>query len=415
MEIEKCKRQFIVVNTVSGIIAGFVAPIMYVTLKTKGFEVYEVALLVLTSSVLTIFLEIPTGVLSDKLGRKKVFIIGEILLAFFCVSMFLSESFTLIVFAMVASGAAAALMSGTIDALYIDKIKTFDDAPKTIQKSIAVLGATNMLGLFFGALVSSALVLTSVKVLHTSEFEFVYGLVSILLLLHALATAVLIESDVVEKPNVRFRDSGIHLREAAGKLRGRDNLNLLLISGSVSAMAFISIEKLWQIRIHELLGGDSNWVYGCVFAISMLVGAIGQACSNFACRLLNNNYINVVFFIRLVLIGCFLSVYFCDDIFEFITLYLLILFFASASASPVLTLFHDQVQDDERSTMLSYRSVFLQVGASLGIVILSLVSYYFSINETFLTSSFILALSLPILMTGRLRTLGTKLQLKSST
>jgi len=414
ISFESFKKRFITVNTLAGVMSGFVAPIMYVTLKVKGFEIYEVALLILISSIVTILLEIPAGVISDKMGRRNVFIFGECLLLIFCISIFMFQSYSLMIAAMIASGISSALISGTLDALYVDRLKEYDSSPDTVQKSIAVVGAFNMLGLFGGALTSSLLILLSTNYLEGNQFEMIYGLVSILIPIHIFITIALIKPDKKESREIASQEFSVYISDSLSKLKGRDTLNLLLISSSASAMAFITIEKLWQIRVHDLIGGEANWVYGCIFAVSMLIGAIGQACSSMICKLVSNNYINAIFLIRSILIVCFIALYFSNSLLQFILVYFFVLFFASASASPVLTLFHNQVEDHERSTMLSYRAVFLQIGASIGIAILSWISFRFSINEAFITSAFILSLSLFVLMKKELRKLGKKLQVKES-
>ena len=409
-DIKQFIRHFCFIQSFGSFIIGFIAPIMYVVLKEKGFAVVEIGFLVLCTSVTTILLEVPCGVLSDRIGRKLLFLLGQFCFLFYCLAMFLSESLTIIAIAMTLAGLSAAMASGTLDALFVDTLNEENKSPEFLQQNLGKLGMYNMLGMFIGALLSSVFINNQVNIFSVSGFEYNYGIVALLLPLHMVVTAVLVKEPSQSSPHVErlglasmFRQAFIHLSE-------HKTLMLLMTSSAFGSMAYISFEKFWQLQLANIVdNGEMKWIFGILFAVSLLIGALGHSLSYTFCRVFNNNYVNANIVIRVMQALLFLSLYLTSHLWGFLAIFLLIFFVSALSLSPVMTLLHSEIKDNQRSTMLSFRSVFIQLGASVGIVVAALVSHFSSLHVAFLVSAVIYLLSIGLLMMPAITDLGARL------
>jgi predicted MFS family arabinose efflux permease len=198
--------------------------------------------------------------------------------------------------------------------------------------------------------------------------------------------------------------------QAFAYLAQHQTLKSLMISSAVGAMAYISFEKLWQLQLLELTGeGQMKWIFGVLFAASLVVGATGQLLSNQLCKIFNNNYVNAIILVRLLHAGLFLLLYLTEQLPAFVIIFVLIYFVSALSFSPVMTLFHSEIEDSKRSTMLSFRSVFIQLGAAIGVVTAALISHFVTLQAAFLTSAGIYLLSIGLLMLPSVVSLGERL------
>lgn len=416
-DFKKFIGRYCFIQGVGGLIAGFIAPIMYVVLKGKGFEIIEIGLLILTSAVTTIIFEVPCGALSDKFGRKQLFLIGQFFSLIFCYTMFASNSLTLLFAAMFCAGLSSAMISGTLDALFVSRLNKESNDTQFLQISIAKAGLFNMLGMFFGALLSGVLLKDQVVSNNPSGFEINYGIVVCLLPVYMLLVFSLIKGGKGKNErNMQSRQRFSSLISNSFKeVAKHRTLKSLMLSSSAAVIAYVSLEKFWQLKLLDIIGyNDLKWVFGVLFASTILIGAFGQALSSILCRAFNNNYVHTLVFIRVLQGSLFLLLSISDGIASFIAVFVCIHFVSALSHSPVLTLFHSEIDDSKRSTMLSFRSIFIQAGATLGIVIASLISQYISLSAAFVVSGIIYFISIALLFLPSVTALGYKLSKTNS-
>jgi MFS family permease len=95
----------------------------------RGWNPLQIFILFGVGWQLSFLFEIPTGVLSDKFGRLKIFRIGQLIQGLAYIILGLSNNFYLLAFAMVINAMGSAAQSGTIDpvvGLSLDKAKLKD-------------------------------------------------------------------------------------------------------------------------------------------------------------------------------------------------------------------------------------------------------------------------------------------------
>ncbi|WP_332877612.1 MFS transporter [Massilia sp. S19_KUP03_FR1] len=409
--LKKFVRRYAGLGGFGGVITGLLAPVMYVVLKEKGYDSLHIGMMVFVTALVTAIFNIPFGILADRYGRKRVFLLGELFMFVFCIGLLLFDAFSVLLALMAIAGLSAAMASGTLDALFVDTIETYSRDPKAVQQSSAVAGGYQMGGVFAGAFISSVLAYFYMGALASHRFEINYLVAALLIPLHMLAVTIMIPSDA----NVRRDKIGSVLfgRERGSILSTCMNnsvLSLLLLSSSISALAFMSFEKFWKIKLSNLVNFEGGqWLFGAVYAGSKLVSMIGQLLSPRLCRAFGNNYNNVMIFVRIALAAAFSTLYFLTDIISFVLAFLCIFLIAALSSSPVMTLFHNQVRETERTAMLSLRAVFLQVGAMAGILIATYAAHTYSLEFAFLLSAIVFLLSTALMLTPKTTALGRRL------
>jgi len=389
---------------------GLIAPIMYVVLKQKGFEIIEIGLLIILSSMTTVLSEVPFGLLSDRIGRKKMFIAGQLAFITFCIGMIYTDNFMIMSLCMIMAGTSTAMSSGTLDALFIDTLNAYKIQPNVMQESIAKLGAASMVGLLFGAVASGFVGDLIFENGHRTSFESNYVVVAFLIPFLLLLVHFLINEDRKHTSN-SIKDHSLNILQS---IKNKNALFLMMFSSSIGAVAFISFEKFWQLELSSIVeDNNKKWMFGVLFSLSIISGIIGQLLSVKLCSWFNNNYIKTLTLIR-VLQGILFCLLFIDhNLLGFSIIFVLIFFVSSLSQSPVLTLFHHEVEENERSTMLSIRSIFLQCGAIIGIIIASIVTHFASLELTFVISGAIYFISISLLYSNPMQDIGIKLSSSS--
>ncbi len=400
------------VHFINGIIMGLIAPIMYVVLRDKGFEIFEIGFLIIISSITTVLSEIPCGMLSDRIGRKKMYIGGQLTFILFCLGMIYIDTMDIMILAMVAAGFSTAMTSGTLDALFVDTLNKHNIIPETLQKSLAKVGGISMLGLFVGAILSGVFASFNLPGKNTSSFENNYVIAASLIpLLLILANRLIEETYEAKGINATQSVSFIsQIDSAFVNLKQSQSLLLMMLSSSLGAIAMISFEKFWQLELRELTQNeDMKWMFGTLFSVSLIIAGFGQALSAKLCQCFNNNYVHSLIFIRILQGSLFIILFMDHSLFSFSIVFMLIFFVSALSQSPVMTLFHHEVKDSERSTMLSMRSVFLQLGAVIGIIMASFSTHFVSLKFAFIISATVYFMSISVLLSKQLLGLGDKL------
>lgn len=134
-------------------------------------------------------LQIPSGILGDRIGRKKVLVTGFILYAAFIASIFFANSFSVFILLWMLAGAAQGSYYGPQYALSTEAIPK-----KWITLGSAVIGSGMSFGIAFGYSLSSIMTTK----LHTS-WKIPFVTVAIPILIVALLMMIFVKENIVKK------------------------------------------------------------------------------------------------------------------------------------------------------------------------------------------------------------------------
>ena len=105
----------------SCLLDGMIVPVMSLIYLEHGASIENLAIFITIYSITVIVLEVPSGMMADVLGRKKIFILSHIALMVYYITTLYSNSAVLLVFANLFHGIGRAFGSGSLEALLIDK------------------------------------------------------------------------------------------------------------------------------------------------------------------------------------------------------------------------------------------------------------------------------------------------------
>lgn len=119
---------------------SFSAPVIaFFYLRHVGISLSEYSLSLTCMFLLTAFLQVPTGILSDRIGRKKVLIFGELLYASTWLALIIFPSHPLFYLSAVIIPIASALSSGNLESLAYEALSKIgkEDEFKKVTKASA--------------------------------------------------------------------------------------------------------------------------------------------------------------------------------------------------------------------------------------------------------------------------------------
>jgi MFS transporter, DHA1 family, quinolone resistance protein len=393
-------RIYIINQTFHWLIAGLVFPVLILFILQKGLDIFEASLVLSGYSIATIALELPTGGLSDAIGRKRVYLLSLAVMFIGYVLIVLVDGFVLTFIAAAVLGAARALSSGSIEAWFIDEYTKFN-ANGNLQHALARAGAFFPLGIGLGSLLGGAipaLASSTSSDMFGNPFALNFVLAAGLVLLQVAMTILMIEE--IRHPSskgtilegVRSTPKQIAISVELG-LRNPIT-RLLIIAFMVLGFAFFSVELLWQPRVSEIIGESSGtWVLGVLAAAYFLATSLGNLVSPAICRIFKDSYASVLLLSRLLAAGALIALSFQQGIFGFAALYILLYFITGIEESPHSTLFNLQVPSQHRSTLISFKSLMLQLGGLIGSFTLGWIANTYSISTTWAFAGMVLGLS----------------------
>ena len=333
----------------------------------RGLDLAQVSLGLALASLTALALELPSGMAGDLFGRKRVWILAaavqgvQMLLLLFASGPVLLLSYVLM-------GVSKALLSGTLDAMYMEGW-IHSRGAETLAKASAWNAAAQTGCMALGALVGGGLATLPFFRQYTVNL-----LVVCALRLAALAwVAVMIPADAghgktqLKTPLLRqFLAQG---RTAWSAAAGSGPLLLCLLSAAALGFGMIGLEAYWQPRLVELApaGAQLGPLLGVLSSISML-GALGGSvlCAQFtkACRTQRRRVL--AFLLTRGMIGAALLAVACAaDIPGFAVLFTGYYLTVGMHSTAEDVLLQGAAPDEARGTLMSVESLLVQVGIFL--------------------------------------------------
>lgn len=141
---------------------GVIAVVYYIKVAgnmTLGMSVFSVTM------VASALFELPTGIISDKVGRKKTVILGAVASLIYSIILALSKNYFWLIFMAIFEGLERAFFSGNNNALLYDTLKEEgreNEYSKYLGKTNSMYQIASILGGLFGGII---LYFTSYKVI----------------------------------------------------------------------------------------------------------------------------------------------------------------------------------------------------------------------------------------------------------
>ena len=355
---------------------GLTVAVVALALTDRGMDLFQISLLFGVYSLTTMAMELPFGGLADSIGRKPVFLTA-VVASLISLALFLSTSdFYILALSFAFIGFGRALRSGTLDAWFVETFKTA--APNVdVQPALAKAQWANAVGLAIGAVVGGLLpdILGSVaKSLGFSIYDVSYvASFGVMLGVLGFTMAAIVEEPRPKNANALrkgFADVPLVIKDASLLALKHPMLSILLAALAFLLMATNPVEVLWPTHAKPMLDeGYANTVIGVVTATYFFSIAFGASLSPRISRIFKRRHAMTLAATFACLAGVQITLALQGSIAGFVTVFILYSVILGVIETPASSILHRCVEDRQRSTMLSLRSLIQQTGAVLGLVI----------------------------------------------
>jgi MFS family permease len=351
-----------------------------------------------TQGLIVLFLELPTGGLSDSLGRRPVLILATVISLVSLGVVAVADSSPLFAAGMVLQGIYRALDSGPLEAWFVDATLA-DDPDAPIERGLGHGSSILSLAIAAGALLSGGLVaLRPVAGIDPLLLPLLVAIGLVAVNLVAIVT-LMTEAPRARDPRAvarSVRAVPAIVGEGLRLLRSSTVLRALVAVELFWGFAMVTFESLFPIRLAELVGGtdDAAAIMGPVgsgawfaaaagaAAIVAISGRIGVARSAALLRIVQGATV-VAMGLLTGPIGVVVAYLAC--------------YAAHGASNPMhTTLLHRQVDGPHRTTVLSMNSMAAQPAGSLGTIILAAVADGTSVSTAMVLGGLILAAAAPL-------------------
>ena len=382
-------------------ILGLIIPILVLFQLERGLSLIQIGFNMALYSGIVIVLEIPSGILADITGQKKVYILSVFLKITAMIIPMLTGNLFSISITFVIMGAGRAFSSGSLEAIFINKISVAG-SDRDMERLISWTQISIPLGLALGALLGGWLPDLNIVQIFFIQFTDKYSLnfmfIVILGITLALVFILFVEEEDLMTGKVKKDSSGDKsLRMISLVFRTIKNspvLLVIMVSALAWGLAFSGLETFWQPRVFEITGGKgTTFIYGLLSNGYFLAGVLGSIISWPLCRLLGNKPIIFLFFQRFLLGGMFFIISGIFQLGWFSAVYI-VLFLFNGIGNPVeQSILNKEIPSESRATLLSVSSFIMQVGGMSGSLIWGIISQIHGIGVTWKIGAFILILS----------------------
>jgi MFS family permease len=364
---------------------GLTVAVVALALTDRGMDLFQISLLFGVYSFTTMTMELPFGGLADSIGRKPVFLTAVIASLISLVLFISTSDFHVLALSVAFIGFGRALRSGTLDAWYVETFRAA--APNVdVQPALAKAQWANAVGLAIGAILGGLLpdMLGEVaKDLGFSIYDVSY-VASIGVMLGVFVFTMLA---IVEKPHPINVTALMHgytnvpkvMKDACLLALKHPTLSILLAALAFFLMATNPIEVIWPTHAKPMLDESyANTVIGVITATYFFSIAFGASLSPYISRIFKRRHAMTLAATFACLAGVQITLALQGSIMGFVTVFVLYSVILGVSETPASSILHRCVEDHQRSTMLSLRSLIQQLGAVLGLILAGTVAEIYS-------------------------------------
>jgi len=373
-------------------ILGLLIPVSNLLRLSKGLSLAELGFSAAIMSGVVVALELPTGILADRIGRKKTYLAAIAFQAASCAGLALAADFVTVCAAVALYGVSRALSSGSLEALLIDRYIEAKGEGK-LHRLMSAVNVADTAGLALGSVAGGFLPdLWAAAYPGSNRYHGTLFVMLALLFFLALLVGFSV-SEEGRKKNMS-KGLGVFLADSVAFVRSSPALWAFLAAGVAWGVAFSAIETYWQPQIAGIVGStDTDRLSGFLSAGYFLAALVGSLA---ATPLLEKTKIGpslLLFFLRL-LTSVFIAVLaFQTRAGGFAAWYLSMFFWNGMSSVPEATLLNRSLPSDKRASMLSLVSLAVQLGGLAGALSFGLIVGASSIRVAWLIAAAILGLS----------------------
>ncbi len=377
---------------------GIISPILSLMILSKGNSLEGIGLILGTTSAIVIILEVPSGVLSDIIGRKSIYLSSIIFSIIGFIILIFANNFFLVLGGFALLGVARAFSSGSIESVFInDYLKI--NGKNELHKLMTTLGAGEAIGLALGALIGgflpafwNRLELGDNK--YNGNLIFSLGILVILFMFTVIATK---GNKSNEKKNMKT-----HFLETINSVRNNRVIKLMLVGFFVWGFSINAIELYWQPQLKNIIGSDSQtWIFGIANSGYFIATLLGALFITFFYSKKKVSYFSTLFITRIFMGSLIIILSMQKSVSLFISVYWIMFFFNGIANIPESTIYNMESSENNRSSSLSIASLFGQLGAVTGALLFSALISIIPITSIWIIAGTLFLMSSIVYLIGK--------------
>ncbi len=392
------RRRFLALISLRWLPVGVLMPIFVLVPLSRGLSLTEIGVIFASQGLVVLALELPTGGLSDALGRKPILLIASAVAIVSMALFTVADSAALFIAAMVLQGVYRALDSGPLEAWFVDATLVADPDAK-IEHSLGRSSAAASIAIAIGSLLCGGLV-----ALHPIAGVDPLLLPLLVALALHVARPVTIAAWMVEEPRPRnaaaiaasIRSVPAIIGQGLGLLRSSRVLLAIILVEASWGVAMVTFESLFPIRLSELVGGTDSAaaIMGPVGSAAWFASAAGAAGIAMVSRRIG--VARSAALLRLVQGATIIAMGVVAGVIGVVSAYLACYTAHGASDPMHTTLLHRQVDGAHRTTVLSMNSMVGQPAAAIGGIVLAALADGTSVAAAMVVGGLICAAAAPL-------------------
>jgi predicted MFS family arabinose efflux permease len=392
------RRRYLTLIGLRWLPTGLLIPISVLLMLSRGLSLTEIGIAFSAQGFVVLALELPTGGLSDSLGRRPVLILASLVGLVSLATLFFAHSLPMFVAAAALQGVFRALDSGPLEAWYVDATLASDPDAR-IETGLGAGNVMLSVGIAGGALLSGALVaLRPIDAIDPLELPL---LVAFALSVVNLVAVVLLLSEVRLARGIRAVASSVGavpgvMREGLGLLRSSRVLLALVLVELFWGFSMVTFESLFPVRLSEVLGDtkDAAALMGPLSSAAWVASAVGSAAILAFSRRLgvarSAAALRVIQGLTIVGMGVLAGPV------GLVVAYLACYVSHGASNPMHTTLLHRQVDGPHRTTVLSMNSMVSQPAGAIGAIVLGALADGASLSTAMVVGGIVCAAAAPL-------------------
>jgi predicted MFS family arabinose efflux permease len=398
LDVGAARRRYLLLIALRWLPTGLLIPVTVLLALSRGLTLTEIGLVFAIQGLVVLALELPTGGLSDALGRRPVLILASIVGLVSLGLLYVADSVALFAASTFLQGVYRALDSGPLEAWFVDATLAADP-DVGIEKGLSSGSMVASVAIALGALAAGALVaLDPVGSVPALALPLLVALVL------GIVNLVAIVALMREAPFARGLGAVADSVRAVPKVVG-DGIGLLRASRVLLALvsvelfwgvASVAFERLFPIRLSEAVGDldQAAALMGPVSSLAWFAAAAGAAGV-----VLLSDRIGVARSAAVLRIGQGATIVAMGVIAGPIGLVTAFLacYVAHGASNPMhTTLLHREVSGAHRTTVLSMNSMVAQPAGAVGAILLAALADGTSISTAMIVAGVACALAAPL-------------------
>lgn len=315
--------------------------------EQRGMTIQMVVYTEIIFAVTVVLLEVPTGIIADKWGRKKMIVLSALLECFMFLILVFATEFWHFAVAIFLAGIARSASSGSENAMLYDSLLQ-NGQEQAFEKYLGRLNVFDFTAAIIAALCGSLLA-------SRYGFELNYWISFVSMLVSVCVSLMLVETAVKSKSDESIEIKE-HIKSSVHVFRKHPGVYLVVLSGMVIGAALNFIDEFWQLYLNRL---EVPVLYSGLFSAAIMIVRLP---GNIVAHVIKSRfrYRTILSGVTAIFAVGFLYISVIKDYTSLVAIFLICLL--SGIIEPITTGYlHHRINSSMRATIDSFQSLGLNV------------------------------------------------------